>query len=60
MLLNRYYISVSSKYKKEVELMPTEKLTQLLAQQALKQARLQQAFANLAQSPEMLEFLNFL
>ena len=40
--------------------MPTEKLTQLLAQQALKQARLQQAFANLAQSPEMLEFLNFL
>ena len=38
--------------------MPTEKLNRDLVLQAVKLTRLQQAFNNLAQSPEMEAFLN--
>ncbi len=40
--------------------MPTETLNQTLALQQLKLARLHQAFANLAQSQEMNDFLNLI
>ncbi len=40
--------------------MPTETLNQTLALQQLKLARLHQAFASLANSPEMDDFLNFI